>query len=47
MKATTDKLKTKVAAAAIATAVVALAGSGGSFWALTLNHNETLLRDRS
>jgi hypothetical protein len=47
MKATTDNLKTKAAAAAIATAVVALAASGGSFWALSLNHNETLLRGRA
>jgi hypothetical protein len=47
MRATTDSLKAKAAAAAIATAVVALAASGGSFWALTLNHNETLLRDRA
>jgi hypothetical protein len=47
MKATTENLKAKAAAAAIATAVVALAASGGSFWALSMNHNETLLRDRS
>jgi hypothetical protein len=47
MKATTDNLKAKAAAAAIATAVVALAASGGSFWAMSMNHNETLLRDRS
>jgi hypothetical protein len=45
MKTTIDTLKTKAAAPAVITAVVvALAASGG---ALTYNHNETVLRDRS
>jgi len=45
MKTTIDSLKTKAAAPAVITAVVvALAATGA---AMTMNHNETLLRDRS